>query len=54
MHISLQIAGFAVGLIPLVRKSMIGDAAPLRVIQDSALLLGYEGYFFDVKLQSAI
>lgn len=34
------IAGFAVGLIPLVRRSMIGDTAPLRVIQDSALLLG--------------
>ncbi|KAI5660869.1 hypothetical protein M9H77_20192 [Catharanthus roseus] len=34
------IAGFVVGLIPLVRRSIIGDAAPLRVIQDTALLLG--------------
>lgn len=36
----VQIVGFTVGLIPAIRKSMIGDAAPLRVIEDSTLLLG--------------
>ncbi|KAL0361919.1 UNVERIFIED_CONTAM: protein PIN-LIKES 1 [Sesamum radiatum] len=35
------IVGFVVGLEPQIRKLMIGDAAPLRVIQDTALLLGY-------------
>lgn len=39
---SVQLAGFIVGLIPLIRKSMIGGSAPLRVIQDSASLIGYE------------
>ncbi|KAA8514724.1 hypothetical protein F0562_017903 [Nyssa sinensis] len=34
------IVGFVVGLVPLIRKSVIGDAAPLRVMQDSASLLG--------------
>ncbi|KAL6996030.1 hypothetical protein U1Q18_006165 [Sarracenia purpurea var. burkii] len=34
------IVGFIVGLVPQIRTSMIGDAAPLRVIQDSASLLG--------------
>ncbi|KAL0361922.1 UNVERIFIED_CONTAM: protein PIN-LIKES 1, partial [Sesamum radiatum] len=34
------IAGFVVGLVPQIRKLLIGDAAPLRVIQDTALLLG--------------
>ncbi|PIN08565.1 putative membrane protein [Handroanthus impetiginosus] len=34
------IAGFVVGLIPQIRKLMIGDIAPLRVVQDTALLLG--------------
>ncbi|XP_011100000.1 protein PIN-LIKES 3 isoform X2 [Sesamum indicum] len=34
------IVGFVVGLEPQIRKLMIGDAAPLRVIQDTALLLG--------------
>lgn len=37
----LQIAGFVVGLVPLIRKLIIGDGAPLRVVQDTALLLGY-------------
>ncbi|ESR48702.1 protein PIN-LIKES 1 [Citrus sinensis] len=35
------LAGFIIGLVPLFRKSMIGDSAPLRVIQDSASLIGY-------------
>ncbi|GFQ00260.1 cyclin-dependent kinase b2-2 [Phtheirospermum japonicum] len=35
-----QIAGFVVGLVPQIRKLLIGDTAPLRVVQDSALLLG--------------
>ncbi|XP_057975594.1 protein PIN-LIKES 3-like [Malania oleifera] len=34
------VVGFLIGLVPLLRKSMIGDDAPLRVIQDSASLLG--------------
>ncbi|KAI3465492.1 hypothetical protein Pfo_022155 [Paulownia fortunei] len=34
------IAGFVVGLVPQIRKLIIGDAAPLRVVQDTALLLG--------------
>ncbi|KAL2232149.1 UNVERIFIED_CONTAM: Protein PIN-LIKES 1 [Sesamum indicum] len=34
------IVGFVVGLEPQIRKLMIGDAAPLRVIQDTAFLLG--------------
>ncbi|KAF5455574.1 hypothetical protein F2P56_025135 [Juglans regia] len=34
------IAGFTIGLIPDIRKLMIGEGAPLRVIQDSASLLG--------------
>ncbi|KAF5740990.1 putative Auxin efflux carrier family protein [Tripterygium wilfordii] len=34
------IVGFAVGLIPQIRKLMVGDAAPLRVIQNSTSLLG--------------
>ncbi|TMW87445.1 hypothetical protein EJD97_019948 [Solanum chilense] len=34
------IAGFVVGLIPQIRNSIIGDAAPLHVIQDTALILG--------------
>ncbi|KAL5983348.1 hypothetical protein ACLOJK_017432 [Asimina triloba] len=33
------IVGFAVGLIPQIRKALIGDLAPLQVIQDSASLL---------------
>ncbi|KAL3618406.1 hypothetical protein CASFOL_038727 [Castilleja foliolosa] len=34
------IVGFVVGLVPQIRKLLIGDTAPLRVIQDSTLLLG--------------
>lgn len=34
------IVGFAIGLVPVIRKSLIGESAPLRVIQDSASLLG--------------
>ncbi|KAK7274031.1 hypothetical protein RIF29_15101 [Crotalaria pallida] len=34
------IIGFLVGLIPQTRNVLIGDEAPLRVIQDSASLLG--------------
>ncbi|CAH9087066.1 unnamed protein product [Cuscuta europaea] len=34
------IVGFIVGLTPEIRKLLIGDAAPLHVIQDTALLLG--------------
>ncbi|KAJ0085959.1 hypothetical protein Patl1_09326 [Pistacia atlantica] len=34
------LAGFVIGLVPLIQKSLIGETAPLRVIQDSASLLG--------------
>ncbi|CAN1349094.1 Protein PIN-LIKES 1, partial [Linum perenne] len=34
------IVGFAVGVIPHVQEVVIGDKAPLRVVQDSAALLG--------------
>ncbi|XP_044510850.1 protein PIN-LIKES 1-like isoform X2 [Mangifera indica] len=34
------LAGFVIGLVPLMRKSLIGETAPLRVIHDSASLLG--------------
>ncbi|KAK9928521.1 hypothetical protein M0R45_025653 [Rubus argutus] len=34
------IVGFAIGVIPQIRKIMIGDGAPLRVIQDTTNLLG--------------
>ncbi|XP_022132393.1 protein PIN-LIKES 3-like [Momordica charantia] len=34
------IAGFAIGLIPQIRNLMIGTDAPLRLIDDSAALLG--------------
>ncbi|KAK3029009.1 hypothetical protein RJ639_038212 [Escallonia herrerae] len=36
----LQIVGFIIGLVPQIRNLLIGEAAPLRVIQDSATLLG--------------
>ncbi|KAG2693026.1 hypothetical protein I3760_08G079800 [Carya illinoinensis] len=35
-----MIVGFVIGLVPEIRKLMIGEGAPLRVIQDSVLLLG--------------
>ncbi|KAL8529222.1 hypothetical protein ACS0TY_006600 [Phlomoides rotata] len=34
------ITGFVIGLVPQIRNLLIGDAAPLRVVQDTALLLG--------------
>ncbi|KAH7849239.1 hypothetical protein Vadar_015042 [Vaccinium darrowii] len=34
------IIGFIVGVVPQIRTALIGDTAPLRVIQDSASLLG--------------
>lgn len=38
--IHVQIIGFIVGAIPWVKNLIIGDGAPLRVIQDSIKLLG--------------
>ncbi|KAF2324826.1 hypothetical protein GH714_017341 [Hevea brasiliensis] len=35
-----QIVGFMIGLIPYIRKILIGGDAPLHVIQDTASLLG--------------
>lgn len=37
-----QAAGFFIGLVSPLRKLMIGATAPLRAIEDSALLLGYD------------
>ncbi|KAH7566132.1 hypothetical protein JRO89_XS08G0100200 [Xanthoceras sorbifolium] len=34
------IIGFTVGVIPQLRKLLVGDTAPLRVVQDTATLLG--------------
>lgn len=34
------IAGFTIGIVPLIRMSMIGESAPLHVIQDSMSLIG--------------
>ncbi|CAD5180895.1 unnamed protein product [Musa acuminata subsp. malaccensis] len=34
------IIGFIIGVVPQIRKAVIGETAPLRVIQDSADLLG--------------
>ncbi|KAL8149990.1 hypothetical protein AgCh_006849 [Apium graveolens] len=34
------IVGFIVGLVPLLRNSLIGDEAPLRVIEDSTTMIG--------------
>ncbi|KAF6171550.1 hypothetical protein GIB67_018074 [Kingdonia uniflora] len=36
---NVKIVGFIIGLIPQIRKTLIGDSAPLRVIQDSADLV---------------
>ncbi|OWM68354.1 hypothetical protein CDL15_Pgr004836 [Punica granatum] len=36
----MQIAGFAIAIIPQLRKALIGDSAPLRVLQNSASMLG--------------
>ncbi|CAN6196435.1 unnamed protein product [Urochloa humidicola] len=34
------IVGFIIGVIPFIRNAIIGDAAPLRVLQESAELIG--------------
>ncbi|KAG9137204.1 hypothetical protein Leryth_012027 [Lithospermum erythrorhizon] len=34
------ITGFAVGLVAPIRRALIGETAPLRVLQDTAVLLG--------------
>ncbi|CAN1184433.1 Protein PIN-LIKES 3, partial [Linum perenne] len=38
--ICIQMVGLAVGVIPHMQGLLIGDKAPLRVVQDSAALLG--------------
>ncbi|XP_034682563.1 protein PIN-LIKES 1-like isoform X2 [Vitis riparia] len=37
---NLQIVGFIIGMVPHLRKLIIGGTAPLHVVQDSASLLG--------------
>ncbi|XP_022772114.1 protein PIN-LIKES 3-like isoform X4 [Durio zibethinus] len=44
------IVGFVIGLVPQIRKSMIGDGAPLRAIQDSVSLVGSWGYYLPDSL----
>lgn len=44
----LQIIGFTIGVIPQVRRLMIGEDAPLRMIEGSASILGY--YHSDLLL----
>ncbi|KAJ7944013.1 Auxin efflux carrier family protein [Quillaja saponaria] len=34
------IAGFIIGVVPFIRSSIVGDNAPLRVVEDSASMLG--------------
>lgn len=36
----LQVVGFLIGVVPFLRNLMIGATAPLRVIEDTASLLG--------------
>jgi len=40
LFLVMQIVGFMVGVVPLIRKLMIGSDAPLHVIQDSVTMLG--------------
>lgn len=35
-----QIVGLTIGMVPRIHNLMIGDAAPLHVVEDSASLLG--------------
>ncbi|RRT67274.1 hypothetical protein B296_00032854 [Ensete ventricosum] len=39
---NVHIIGFIIGVVPQIRKAIIGETAPLRVIQESADLLGYD------------
>lgn len=41
-----QIVGFFFGAIPWLKNLIIGDSAPLKVIQDSIKLLGYVRFLF--------
>jgi hypothetical protein len=45
-----QILGFIFGATTFLRNLIIGSEAPLRVIQDSIKLLGYEFLSFDLQL----
>lgn len=40
-NFQFQLIALGVGLIPTLRKLLIGNTAPLRVIEDSVSLLGY-------------
>ncbi|KAK6939172.1 Membrane transport protein [Dillenia turbinata] len=46
------IVGFIIGLIPQIRKALVGDRAPLRVIQDSVSLLGYVVFYRNFYFRS--
>ncbi|CAK7355881.1 unnamed protein product [Dovyalis caffra] len=43
------IVGFFIGIIPPFHKALIGDNAPLHVVEDSAYLLGSVSYFDEMK-----
>ncbi|KAL5579739.1 hypothetical protein UlMin_012181 [Ulmus minor] len=43
------IAGFAIGIIPQIRNSLIGSSTPLRVLQDTSSLLGYNYHVCPLK-----
>ena len=40
----VQIIGLMIGVIPLLKSGLVGDNAPLRVIEDSVSMLGYVGF----------
>lgn len=36
----MQIIGMIIGVVPQFRKLLVGDSAPLHVVQDSVVVLG--------------
>lgn len=45
----IQIVGFIIGLVPVLRTFMIGSNAPLHVVEDSVSMLGYASQNFIFK-----
>lgn len=37
----MQIIGMIIGVVPQFRKLLVGDSAPLHVVQDSVVVLGW-------------
>ncbi|KAJ6894661.1 protein PIN-LIKES 3-like [Populus alba x Populus x berolinensis] len=46
------IVGFIAGTIPPFRRLLIGDSAPLRVVEDSAYFVGSASLFYDIHEHS--